>query len=390
MARQYEVVSADSHLDLSPDQWKHRVPSRWRDQAPRVVRMENGEDAVLVGDRPPLRLGFVKTTGVPREEFHKQIHTFENSAGSGSPGQRLREQDQDGIDAEILYSRVGFLRGVKNDEAYVALNHAYNEYLAEEYSAVAPDRLIPLGVIPTSGVEAAVRELEFCAKAGMKGVILDRFPSGRGFPTAEDDRFWAAALDHRIPVSHHTGGGTTRMTRADEPTFHYARNVGMSEDGGSATDPMRHWLFRFCGDAACAPVQMAFEGVWDRFPGLQIYWAETMIGWLEYALWQIDEHYERYKYMAEGLYGLEYLERMPSEYLREHCLWGFLYDPIGVRHRDAVGSERVLWGSDFPHSASDWPHSHRVIEENFAGVPEGDRRLMVAGNAVRFFHLDEG
>lgn len=390
MARPSRVISADSHIDLSPDAWRHRVPEKWRDQAPRVVRMENGEDAVAVGDRPPLRLGMVKITGVPREEFHTQIHTFENSAGAGSPQRRLGEQDQDGIDAEVLFSRVSNLRGVGNDDCYVALNHAYNEYLAEEYSAIAPHRLIPMGVIPVTGVDDAVRELEYCARAGMKGVLIDRFPSGKGFPTPEDDRFWATSLDHRMPVTYHTGGGTTRMTRGNEPTFTYAKNVGLDdgEGGPSRNDPMRHWLFRFCGDAACAPVQMAFAGVWDRFPKLQVYWAETMIGWLEFALWQIDSHYERYKYMAKGLYGLDWLERMPSEYLREHCLWGFLDDPIGVRHRDAVGTDRIMWGSDFPHSASDWPHSHDVIAQNFAGVPDEERDLMLVGNAVRFFHLD--
>jgi hypothetical protein len=47
-----------------------------------------------------------------------------------------------------------------------------------------------------------------------------------------------------------------------------------------------------------------------------------------------------------------------------------------------------MWGSDFAHAASDWPNSHRVIEENFAGVPADERYAMVAGNAIRYFHLD--
>ena len=79
---------------------------------------------------------------------------------------------------------------------------------------------------------------------------------------------------------------------------------------------------------------------------------------------------------------------MPSEYIKEHCLWGFLSDPVGVEQRDCVGADRILWGSDFPHAASDWPNSHRVIEGNLAGVPDDERRLIVAGNAARFFHLD--
>jgi len=393
MAREYNIISADSHLDLSPERWRERVPTRFRDQAPRVVRLETGEDAIVIGDRRPAKIGFTRSVNVPREELHLQVPRFETAGGTGGPDQRLREQDQDGVDAEVMFSRIGYIHGARDTEGYLAMNRAYNAYLAEEYCAFAPDRLIAMGVMPTSGVDDAVNELEYCAKAGLKGVLLDKFPSGKGYPTPEDDTFWAAALDLGMAVTHHTGGGTTRMTGRDEPTFRYTKGAGGDGVGDTdrGFDPMRHWLFRFCGDAACAPVQMAFEGVWDRFPRLQVYWAETMIGWLKYALWQIDDHYERYKYLAREFYGLEWLERLPSEYIREHCLWGFLSDPVGIRERhESVGPEKLMWGSDFAHAASDWPSSHRLIDQNFAGVPEEDRRLMVAGNAMRFFHLNGG
>lgn len=353
-----------------------------------MVRLESGEDAIVIADRRPAKIGFTRSVNVSKEALHLQVPRFDTAGGTGGPDQRLREQDQDGVDAEVLFSRIPYARGLKDDEGYLALNHAYNEYLAEEYCAHAPDRLIGMGVIPSTGVDDAVKEMEYCARAGLKGIAIDRFPSGKGYPTPEDDRFWAAALDLNIRVTHHTNGGTTRMTRADEPTFAYGHLGAAAEEGASPGDPMRHWLFRFCGDAACAPIQMAFAGVWDRFPKLHVYWAETMIGWLEYALWQMDDHYDRYKYLAKGLYGLEWLERMPSDYIREHCHWGFLSDPVGVSRRGAVGADKVMWGSDFAHAASDFPHSGRVIDRNFAGVPDDERYRMVAGNAVEFFQLD--
>src|SRR5487761_1502104 len=113
-----------------------------------------------------------------------------------------------------------------------------------------------------------------------------------------------------------------------------------------------------------------------------------MIGWLKYALWQIDDHYDRYKYLLKHVWQVDWLKERPSEYIRNNCLWGFLSDPVGVEDRAAIGAEKVIWGSDFAHAASDWPHSSKVIEENFAGVPEDERYLMMAGNAIRFFHLD--
>jgi len=388
MARRYKLISADSHIDLSPDVWRHRVPAKWRDDAPRVVKLETGAEAVQMGDAPPRPISNLAHAGIPKEQIHHQVATFESAAGTGSPEKRLREQDQDGVDAEVLFSAVGnvsVLRQLKDDEGYLALNHAYNQYLAEEYRAVAPDRLIPLGVIPTSGVDDAVRELEYCARAGMKGVQIDKFPSGKGFPTPGDAKFWAATLDLQMGISYHCPQGSTRMNGPNEPTFNYQRGTDTERN----RDPMRSWYFRFSGESPCAPIQMAFAGVFDRFPRLQIYWGETMIGWLPYALVQVDANYERYKYMAEDLHGVERLKRQPSEYIRDHNLWGFLSDPFGVRMRHEAGVDKLLWGSDFPHAAGDWPNSRQVIEQDFAGVPEDERYLMLAGNAVKYFHLDD-
>jgi predicted TIM-barrel fold metal-dependent hydrolase len=87
-------------------------------------------------------------------------------------------------------------------------------------------------------------------------------------------------------------------------------------------------------------------------------------------------------------FGLEPLKKPPSEYLREHCLWGFIYDPIGLRLRYDVGIDKIMWGSDFPHAAGDWPNSRRVLEDMFAGVPEDERKKILVSNAVDYFHLN--
>jgi len=190
MARQYKVFSGDGHIDLNPDVWRNRVAAKWRDRAPKRVKMPNGSDAVVVDGGKLNTIGVTRSVRVAHKDLAKQVPTFENSAGTGSPEQRLREQDQDGIEAEILFSQISFvLRQAKDDDLYLELVRAYNEFLAEEYMAVAPDRLICMGTIPVTGVEDAVRELEHCAKLGLRGVKLDRFPSGRGYPTADDDNF---------------------------------------------------------------------------------------------------------------------------------------------------------------------------------------------------------
>ena len=278
-----------------------------------------------------------------------------------------------------------FWRGVPEDDAYKAIIHAYNEHLAEEYCAAAPDRLIAMGVIPDTGIDNAIAEMEYCKRAGLKGVALHKFPNGKGYPTPEDDRFWQASLDMSMPITAHTNGGSTRFDRRG-PLFKYPKEP--SESGGGERDPVS-LLFRFAGDHPAAPLQMAYAGVFERFPTLRIYWAETQAGWLAYSLTQIDDNYERNRYWAERQWGMAPLKRKPSEYLRERNLWGFMKDPLGVRLRHDVGVTALMWGSDFAHATGDWPESRRVIGETFVGVPAEERYAMLAGNAIKFFHLKD-
>jgi predicted TIM-barrel fold metal-dependent hydrolase len=386
MAREYRLISGDSHLELCPDRWTPRVPAPYRERAPRRIRLPNGGDGVVLENRPLHRIQASRLGGVLS---HDPSPTYDGNPGYGGPEQRVREQDEDGLDAEVLFTHSNYLsfwRGIRDDEAYAAVIHGYNEYLAEEYCPYAPDRLVAMGVIPPTNLNDAVAELEYCARAGLKGVALYRFPGGKGYPTPEDDRFWAASLDLQMPITAHTNSGSTRFTR-EGPYFPYPRRLTGSR---GEREPLTTELFRFCGDSAFAPVQLAFAGVFDRFSDLQIYWAETQAGWLPFALWQLDDQYEQFGAMFNEEWGLPFPERRLSEYLRSQNLWGFLVDPIGVSQRDVVGVDKLLWGSDFPHSATHWPNTRATLEQTFPGVPEDERRMMVAGNAVRFFHLDEG
>lgn len=382
MAR-YRIISADSHLEISPDRWSPRVPQKYRDRAPRLVKLPNGGDAIQIEGRPLSVVGLA-VTGKPYEEYEPTGVTYEGGHGSGSPEQRLREQDEDGVDAEVIFpppGAAGFWRAIRDDAAYRAVVHAYNEFLAEEYCAVNRDRLIAMPVIPSTNLDDAVAELEYCARAGLRGVMLGTLPSGKSYPTPEDDRFWAAAIDLNVPLTVHV-----RLI-GDGPVFRYARQPGQLEV--FAQDPVLN-LTRFAGESGQNAVQLILAGVFDRFPRLRIYFGETMIGWLPYFVSQLEDNYARTRYWAQRYFGLDPPGRAAlTDYIREHCYWGFLRDPFGVEMRHRIGVDRVMWGSDFPHSAGDWPHSRRVIDEILAGVPDEERHRMLAQNAIEFFQLTE-
>jgi predicted TIM-barrel fold metal-dependent hydrolase len=290
------------------------------------------------------------------------------------------------VDAEVLFPGVGgrgMWRGIRDNDAYHAIVRGYNDFLGEEYCAVDRDRLIGLGVIPERGLSEAVEELAHCQALGLKGVNLAVFPSGKSYPSPEDDRFWAAACERDMPITIHIQIDRVR----GEPAFRYQKEPPAWQ---RPPDPLPR-LYRYGLRGAQAASQLVLAGVFDRFPKLRVYFAENQLGWIPLFLEQMDHNYLRHHYWAERTFGWPKLPRLPSAYVRDHCYWGFFNDKFGIRVRHEIGVEHILWGGDFPHVESDWPDSQRLLREHFEeqGVPATEREMIVAGNAVAFFKLGQ-
>jgi predicted TIM-barrel fold metal-dependent hydrolase len=389
LSEDYLPISGDSHLEVDCKDWVARVSSQYRDQAPELVRQDDGTDAWFIsGKMARLAAAADLYGGKGRENYMPFGGTYEGTPGTGSPDQRLAEQDQDGICGEVLFpSQQGgpkLWRRIEDDRAYKALVHAYNSWLAEEYCTLAPNRLIGVGIIPKTNLEDSLEELAYCKKAGLKSVVLVAFPSGKTYPTEEDDRFWAEALDLDMPVTVHVG--LDRV--ADEPLLRYPEEPPeLIEQLGPVLVTQVSQFSPKRGSGSVTAVQMVLSGLFERFPTLRVFFAENQIGWVPFYLQSADVRYERNRHWAAKLLGFRPLSRPPSEYIREHCLWGFQFDPVGVELRHHLGVGNLMWGSDFPHQESEWPHSQDVLARNFAGVPDEERRLMTAGNVIDFFRL---
>ncbi|MGE0881107.1 MAG: hypothetical protein AB7O61_20855 [Acidimicrobiia bacterium] len=62
--RKYELVSTDSHLEVSPDMWRPYVDKEFRDYTPKVVKLDNGGDGWLMPGNPvPFNLGLNFSAG---------------------------------------------------------------------------------------------------------------------------------------------------------------------------------------------------------------------------------------------------------------------------------------------------------------------------------------
>ena len=127
---------------------------------------------------------------------------------------------------------------------------------------------------------------------------------------------------------------------------------------------------------------LIFGGVFDRHPGLRIVSAEHDAGWVAHYAYRLDQLFERHRHWL----GPDLTVRhRPSEYVRHRVWFTFQKDPVAVETRHRVGVTQLMWASDYPHSDSTWPHSRKVIERDFGGVPAEELTLLLAGNAAGLY-----
>ena len=391
MAEQYDFISSDTHLEVLPERWTGRVPATYRDKMPRTVPHPDGGDALQIEGAPLFQVAYLDLrAGRTAEDWQPFGVSVEETAGVGSAEQRLQEQDQDGCAAEVLFPNMqagpGLWRSITDDNAYVAAVRAYNDWLGEEYCAVNPKRLLGLGVMPMTNIEDALAELQHCAMLGLKGVLLSSFPNGMAYPQPEDDRFWAAALDMHMPLTVHVAFNRTGA-RAQQPTFKYPA------ENPEILRKVRRGLVEQMAllglPAATSFSQLIASGVFDRFPDLRIFFAETRLGWVPFWMEEADFWYERHRHWAQRYLGFQPLQRKPSEYMKEH----FLFSVQGPEHvaielRYHLGVDHIMFATDFPHIECEWPNTKPTLDSLTASLSPEEKYQVVAGNVINYFDLD--
>lgn len=378
--RRYQLVSADSHLEVSPDRWRAKVDASFRQWVPRVVPLDGGGDAwMMPGTEQLVPIGLNHAAGSRWENVRPRGVSYADAPpGGGEPGQRLSEMDRDGVDAEVLFPAISGQRAMSGGvppEAVVAVARGYNDWLSSEYCAADYDRLLGAAVVPATNVDDAVEELARVSRMpGIRTVVVQQWPNGSGRPSLEDDRFWQAAVDAGVPLSVHVSISLDRGPVQ-------RRSAGGAVQGA----PVNGLLTRTGHDTAYCMTQLIKNGVFDRIPALRLGLAESGAGWVPYYAEQADSNYTRHRHWAN----IE-LDHEPSYYIRRHFLFGIQDDLFAVAVRSFIGVENIMWATDFPHAASDWPNSLSLIERMMSGVDEGDMAAMLAGNACRFYGLGDG
>lgn len=375
------VISADSHMMEPADLWVERVDNRFKERAPRVIKGEGAVGYVFVApDLPPFPVATGFAAGRGGQELKEFIirATFDEGYKAARPSgwdpvERIKDQEVDGVEAEVLYTTLGMpLFGLHDAELQRECFKVYNDWVAE-FASHNPKRLHAIALISLEDVGAGAKELERAAKLGLKGAMIwGAPPREKPYHLKDYDPFWAVAQDLEMPLSLHV------ITGKRPPRTKEEKEKVRSRDPSFLRSYMNliHEVQRTLTDIVCSGVLM-------RFPRLRVVSAENDSGWVAHYMYRMDHAFEKF-----GALMAEPLDMKPSEYVRRNVWVTFQDDPVGPMLYQYFGEDNFMWASDFPHTDSTWPNSLKVIEQEFRGVPEGVKRKIICDNAAKLYHID--
>src|SRR5215470_6586914 len=367
------ILSSDSHVFEPPDLWATRIDAAFRDRAPRMVRIDGADEIVIENDQVLAGIGLISNAGARFEapETISDHARFEDvHRGGWDPDEHLRDMRIDGVAGEVLYPSQGlFYFRVADSALQAAIFRAYNDWLAE-FCRTDPARLKGIAMISMDDVPSAVRELERTARLGLAGAMITEYPlEDRRYDQPEYEPFWAAAQALEMPLSLHTA--TRRQGKI--------RGAGAKtlRDASSRATKAFYPALSMC--------DMIFSGVFERYPRLTLAIVEFELSWAPNILSSMDYTYrERHE---EAIYRFQGGMR-PSDFFHRNVVLSFQEDAIGIRLRDAIGVDNMMWGSDYPHSESTFPRSRQILAEILAGVPEAEQAKIAGGNTARVYGFD--
>jgi predicted TIM-barrel fold metal-dependent hydrolase len=376
---QYDVISADGHIDLiwlPPDLFTKNSTAALRDRMPYVEEGPTGKQWV---SKSGAKFGLMNGMGsAGREYVPGQIHRSDRMASTGlfddgkkgirrltEPELRLKDQDRDGVQAEVIYGTLGASMRLNDHEASSEVLRIYNEWLAD-FCRASPERLIGLANIPNHDMGVAVAEVKRAVSRGVRGLDVANRPDMTPLWDPFWNPLWQIAHESGLPVHFHTIGG-----RSPDYTK-LAPKVQRSAFAAHITNFQMHMGYML--------MSLMFSGALEHYPNLKVVIGEAGLGWIPYVLEHMDVEWE------DQFKDLD-LKMKPSEYWHRQCYATYQTDRVGIKLIDDLGVDNVMWGSDFPHPDGIWPDSQDYLKRELGHVPEAVRRKITRDNAAKLYRL---
>ena len=401
MAKDF-IVSADGHILEPTDLFITRLPKHLRH---RGVWEEDFEVEPMVegGARYFRRLHTPGYDGWTISRYRQS----DGRVPDGDPEHTLQDLDEDGVDAILMHPNLS-LFGLYSDDHELSMAHArvYNDYLIERFLPYA-SRIRPTCPVPITDIDDAVAEIERVANAGLGAILLPAIPP-KPYWSTEFDPVWAAIQASGCHAFFHTATGGVKVNDPKSSTMRTVVDMSQKANMAMTAQIAAERMVTQSIMSTIVPQKLMSEliggGVPERFPDLHFglvefnaHWLVSLMGsmdkawvagigqdtdwWLGY--WDADRPatVEDQNSMAR-LFRLNdkwpYPMR-PSEYIQRQFHVSFQDDPTAVAARNITGVSTIMWGNDYPHAEGTFRHSQRLIADQFAGVPDDERKAILGG-----------
>ncbi|MGE5217518.1 MAG: amidohydrolase family protein [Chloroflexota bacterium] len=382
---QYRFFSADDHIDLRwlpKDLWTARLPANLRERGPQVVENEKGSfwtwegrtfspHGYYTAAQGSGAMWAIERGGVMREGELRPT----------TADLRLIDMDRDGAEVSVMYGPTDPMP-IEDPELRRACYEAYNDWL-DEFCAAKPERLIGVAQLSLEDPQAAHNELARLAKRSKLRHV--NILASRAEPPVYDsswEPFWSLAEQLGIPIGFHLAV-LVKKTRLDEANRGAANLVVATASRYAQEPPGMQLLEPMTG--------LIFNGVLDRHPHVKIVMAEAGLAWVPSMIQGLDIWYQRTRegrrLTGDGPIKLPKL--LPSEYFHRQIWISFVDDPLGVKMvGNVLDADKVMFGSDYPHPASTWPDSQKVIAEAAQSLSAAIREKIFRDNARELFAIE--
>jgi predicted TIM-barrel fold metal-dependent hydrolase len=157
----------------------------------------------------------------------------------------------------------------------------------------------------------------------------------------------------------------------------------------AATPPVRDQITIASGRAGGMGAQTSlaayvFSGLFERHPRLKVALIETSAGWYRPFVERLDAAFAAHRHLLPGAEGLRAL---PSEYLSGVYV-NVDRETDAVALRDAIGADKLLFGTDYPHIGSYWPYSRYYLQLFLKDFDERERDDMLWNNGARLYNIE--
>jgi predicted TIM-barrel fold metal-dependent hydrolase len=375
MELKHGLISAADHVQEPPELWFTRVESKWAERAPRLQKQPDGSEAWTI-DGQTVPLTGASSVGALMDDRTVEPRTWaEMPRAAYVPSARLDVMDRDGVDYSVLLPSVAGVAGenlnrIEDADLELACVRAYNDWLAQEWTGHSP-RFVPQCLIPLSSIEAAIAEARRAVGRGHRGVIFPSIPMEiRDLPHLNEpdwDPFWAAVAEMNVPLVMPAGAPGPIQIPPDP-----------------RLSPRVADAFRAITRAAShVPVMVNFllSRILLRHPTLRVVFAESALGWVAYLLEYTDHQFREDRVDTEGY------ELFPSGMFHRQGFVTGWYDRGGVRTRDIIGVDNIMWSTMFPQTTSTYPDTKQFVTRGLEGVPQDERDKLLWSNAAQLYQL---